>query len=482
MAIKFQLPDLGEDTEGGTVVKVLVAVGDSVEKDQSVIELETDKALLEVPSPASGKVTGVHVAEGDEIRVDALILTIDAAEESDEAPADAPAKPDAQTKAPPAAEPKEAVKVESPPMAKVNPPPAAKVEPSPAPESPRTPAPKPPSSEPGKPEPPRPSTPSAEVVDVPVAAKPAGAGGPASPSTRKLARELGVDLAQVLGSGVAARISKDDVMAFAKSRLAPASDRQSAPGAPGPVAVTPVKLPDFSKYGPIERVKLNGIRKKTIESMTRSWSTIPHVTQFDEADTTDLEALRRRRNEQLLAEGKNKLTATVFVIKACVSALKAFPQFNSSLDVAAGEMIRKDYINIGMAVDTEHGLLVPVLKDVDKKSLLQLSDEIKDLSDRARRRKVSLDDLRGATFTVTNLGGLGGTAFTPIINHPEVAILGLARSQKRVFMIGKQFESRLMLPLCLSYDHRLIDGSDAVRFTRKIAEMLEDPGLLLLEG
>ncbi len=466
MAIKFQLPDLGEDTEGGTVVKVLVAVGDAVEKDQSVIELETDKALLEVPSPASGKITGVHVAEGDEIRVDELILTIDAAVGSD----DAPAEPAVPVKAPPNVEPKTVIQA------------PAKPEPRPVAETPPASVPGPPQPEPSKPEPPQPVAPSAEVGAVPVAAKPAGAGGPASPSTRKLARELGVDLEQVLGSGSAGRISKDDVMAFAKSRLAPDSDREGAPGAPGPVAVTPIELPDFSKHGPIERVKLNGIRKKTIESMTRSWTTIPHVTQFDEADTTDLEALRRRRNEQLLAGGKAKLTATVFVIKACVSALKAFPQFNSSLDVAAGEMIRKDYFNIGMAVDTEHGLLVPVLKDVDKKSLLQLSDEIKDLSERARRRKVSLDDLRGATFTVTNLGGLGGTAFTPIINHPEVAILGLARSQKRVSMTGERLESRLMLPLCLSYDHRLIDGSDAVRFTRKIAEMLEDPGLLLLEG
>lgn len=307
----------------------------------------------------------------------------------------------------------------------------------------------------------------------------AGSGhhAPAAPSTRKLARELGVDLAVVKGSGPGGRISQEDVMEFVRSRNAPAA-RESA----RVVTTADIPpLPDFSKWGPIERKPLSNIRKKTMEHLTLAWRTIPHVTQIDEVDVTDLEALRERHAANARAKG-GKLTATVFVMKAVVAALKQFPQFNASVDVETEELIQKNYYHIGIAVDTDHGLLVPVIRDVDKKHLLDLSTELSIISDRARQRKIALEDLHGSTFTITNLGGIGGTAFTPIINYPEVAILGLARYQKRLILRGDRMETRLILPLCFSYDHRIIDGADAIRFTRKIASMLEDPALLLLES
>jgi pyruvate dehydrogenase E2 component (dihydrolipoamide acetyltransferase) len=301
---------------------------------------------------------------------------------------------------------------------------------------------------------------------------------PAPPSTRRLARELGVPLAKVQGSGPGGRITPEDVKDFARMSMKPAS--KSAPAsAPETSAASP--LPDFTRWGEVERVPLSNIRKRTVESISRSWREIPHVTQVEEADITDLEALRHRHAKRAAAKG-GKLTATVFVLKAVVAALKKFPELNASLDLASEELVLKRYFHIGIAVDTEHGLIVPVLRDVDHKPLLDLSAELITLSDRARNRKVKLDELKGASFTVTNLGGLGGTAFTPIINPPEVAILGLARSQRRLFKDDDgDIVERLMLPLCLSYDHRVVDGALAIRFLRKVASMLEDPGLLLLE-
>lgn len=453
MTMEYRLPDLGEDTTEGEVVKVLVSEGDIVEEDQTVIELETDKALLEVPSPVAGRVTRVHVVEGATLKVNDMIITIEEA---------AGAKPAA------------GVSGESS---------GAKATEKASTESASSPPPDPIAIEP--------SGPKAEIKMVRAAAgasqqsaKVVEVGNravdpprpPASPSVRKLARELGVDLAKIRSAAPTGRLSKDDVMAHVRARVS----EQRVGSAPGG-APSPPTLPDFSRWGPIERRPLSNVRKRTMESLSRSWGLIPHVTQVDEADITELLSLRERHAARAAAKG-GKLTVTVFVLKAVISALKKYPQFNASLDPEAGELILKNYYHMGIAVDTEHGLMVPVIRDADQKSLVDLSAELITISERARTRKVKLGDLRGATFTITNLGGLGGTSFSPIVNWPELAILGIARTQKRVVETKDGFETRMMLPLCLSYDHRMIDGADAVRFTRKIAEMIEDPALLLLEG
>ena len=459
--VTFRLPDLGEDVTEGEVVQVLVSAGDMVRKDQTVIELETEKALLEVPSPVSGRIVKVHTRAGATLKVNDVIVTIEevagvaatSTEKSD--PPDPPA---------PLAQAKKSASVKSAPPA--GPPPSARRQEAEVVEVPK-------------------ESRSTDTADAAALAKSA-TGGPAAPSTRRLARELGVTLSEVEGSGSGGRITRQDVLDFVKSRLLAMGKSSKGVGggsggapASGPGIESPA-LPDFSRWGPIERRALSGIRKKTMKQLSLSWSLIPHVTQVDEADITELESLRAR-HAQRAAEKGGKLTVTVFVMKAVVSALKAFPQFNASIDPGREELILKNYYHLGIAVDTEHGLLVPAVRDVDRKHLVELSAELLALSERARSRKVTLDDLRGATFTITNLGGLGGTAFTPIINWPEVAILGLARTQKRLVMGEEGPETRLMLPLCLSYDHRVIDGADAVRFTRKVAAMLQDPAMLLLE-
>lgn len=472
MTIEFRLPDLGESTTEGEVVQVLVHEGDTVLKDQPVIELETDKALLEVPSPAAGRITKIHTGPGSKLKVNDVIVTIeeDGAEQTPAKPAEKPTEKKSAAKETPK---KKETPVE------------AKSEPAPSPAPPSEPEneikdeegdeeekiAQEDESEDDAPDEPTLQMPIATVVDVP-----RGSQVPAAPSTRRLAREMGVDLASVKGTGPGGRISQDDVRAYVKNKMSP--PERTGGQSSGPVVISP-KLPDFSQWGAIERKPLSNIRKKTMERVSLSWSLIPHVTQVDEADITDLMALRDR-HAQSAAEKGGKLTVTVFVLKAVISALKAFPQFNASIDPASEELILKKYYHLGIAVDTEHGLMVPVIRDVDKKDVIELSAELLTISDRARNRKVTLDELRGSTFTITNLGGIGGTAFTPIIQYPEVAILGLARTQKRLEMSKNGIETRQILPLCLSYDHRIVDGADAVRFTRKIAAMLEDPALLLL--
>jgi pyruvate dehydrogenase E2 component (dihydrolipoamide acetyltransferase) len=473
VTIEFRLPDLGEDVTGGEVVNVLVKEGDAVEKEQALLELETDKALLEVPSPAKGKIVKIHTSAGAKLNVGEMIVTL---EESGEAEGDEPGETK-ETESPKQKDgaPKESAEPEKKPKAETEKKEAAK------PESAKKKVPEPEEAEDGEDESAdeeeaeeeteEVDAPRAEVVEVSGDAPRA----PAAPSVRRLARELGVALEKVKGSGAGGRITREDVLEFTRSRTG------SQPGKSArvePAAAT--ELPDFSRWGEIERVALSNVRKRTVEQLSRSWREIPHVTQVEEADITDLESLRRRHAERAAAKGGN-LTVTVFVLKAVVAALKEFPDLNASLDLAAEELVRKRYFHIGVAVDTEHGLLVPVLRDVDRKPLLDLSAELLTMSERARNRKVKLEELKGATFTVTNLGGIGGTAFTPIINPPEVGILGLARTQKRLRLDDDEIIERLMLPLCLSYDHRVIDGAYAIRFLRKVASMLEDPGLLLLE-
>ncbi|MDE2721789.1 MAG: 2-oxo acid dehydrogenase subunit E2 [Gemmatimonadota bacterium] len=421
MATEFKLPDLGEGVEAGDVVSVLVAEGDTIEIDQSVVELETDKALVEVPSSVAGTITKIHISAGDRVPVGSLLISVEEGEQQ------VTADPEPEAEAPaPAPEEK--------------PEPTARA-PEPTPPAPRPPAP----------------TSNGDPI-------------PAAPSTRRLARELGVDLTQIAGSGPGGRISQDDIKAAVR-------DRQT-----GGIALTaPVELPDFSRWGNIERQPLSKVRQIIAKNMSQAWQQVAHVTQFDRADVTDLEAFRQRNKEKAEALGA-KLTPTVLALKAIITALKTFPQFNASLDAGTNEIILKHYYNLGIAVDTERGLLVPVIKDVDRKDILELALELGDISNRARTSKIGLDELQGGTFTVTNLGSLGVGEFTPIVNHPEVAILGLGRAREEATVREGRIEPRLIMPLALSYDHRVIDGADGARFMRKIVDALENPELMLMGG
>lgn len=430
--VEFKLPDLGENIESGTVVGVLVSEGDSIAKDQGVLELETDKATVEVPSPVGGTVKQVHVAEGETASVGQVILTLETAATTPSKP-----KPKPETKQ---AEPEPASKEESP---------AKAAKPAPA----ET----------------RPVTPPAEI-------QPRLERGviPAAPNVRRLAREIGVDIAQVAGTGPAGRISIDDIKRHAR-------ERGAAGGAPaGRVAAPP--LPDFSLWGQVERQKMSNIRRATARHMDAAWSAIPHVTQFDRADITDLEQLRKRFGKKV-EEAGGKLTITAILLKVAAAALKEFPKFNASIDTAKEEIIYKQYYHIGVAVDTERGLLVPVIRNVDQKNIIELAVELGEVAEKARNSKLTLDDIQGGCFTITNLGGIGGANFTPIVNLPEVAILGVSRGSKEPkFKDDGSIEPRLMLPLSLSYDHRLIDGADAARFLRWVVEYLEQPFLTALQG
>ncbi len=439
MPTAFKLPELGENVESGLVLKVLVSQGDAITKDQPVVELETDKATLEVPSEVSGTVSQVHVKPGDKIQVGQILLTV---EESGKA---APARKE------PAApkEEKKQLKTEKTVT-----------------EAPR-PSPAPPAA-----------APAAAVREAAPPVRPEAA-APASPAVRRLARELGVDVNQVPGSGPGGHITDEDVKAHAKQIITAPAASGGAPLAAGGVVAPP--LPDFSRWGTVERQPMTGIRRKTAEHMAAAWVTIPHVTQYDEADITNLEELRERFAEQAKAAG-GKLTITAIALKVVAAALKVFPQFAASIDMARQELIVKKYYHIGIAVDTEHGLLVPVIRDVDRKNIVELSAELSEVSRKARERKLSLEEMSGGVFTITNLGGIGGTYFSPIVNYPEVAILGLARNRRAPVYVGEALEPRLLLPLSLSYDHRAIDGADAARFLRWVAEAFEQPFLLSMMG
>ena len=307
---------------------------------------------------------------------------------------------------------------------------------------------------------------------------------PAAPSVRRFAREIGVDVHQVRGSGMSGRISIEDVKAYAKAlneQIQTWLPGQQGGLSTGNVGVARETLPDFSKWGEIERQQMSNIRRKTAEHLSYAWATIPHVTQFDKADITDLEKLRKQFGKKV-EEAGGKLTVTAVLLKVLASALKVFPQFNSSVDMEKNEIVFKKFVNVGIAVDTDRGLLVPVIRDVDKKNIIQLSVELQEVSKKARDKKLSLEDMQCGCFTISNLGGIGGTYFTPIVNSPEVAILGVSKSSYEPVYINEKFEPRLMMPLSLSYDHRIIDGADGIRFLRWIVNALENPFLLSLEG
>ncbi len=420
MARSFRLPDLGEGIHEGEVLAVLVSVGDEVKEGDPILEVETDKAAVEIPSPYTGTVREILVKQGDMVKVGDVLMTFSNGEEE------------------------EAVEVEKPAE------PAEKVVPMPAPAR----------------------------AEGPV---------PASPATRRLARELGVDLRRAIPTGPGGLVSADDVRAFAekgeKAEELPVAPRER-PAEVVPMAAPVPALPDFTKWGPVERVPVRSIRRATAKQMTLAWSQIPHVHNQEWVDMTKLEAFRKNHKAEIEAKG-GKLTHTVFAMKAVATALKTYPKFNATLDTGAGELVMKHYFHIGVAVNTDDGLIVPVIKDVDRKSIVELSIELNDLVQRTRERKATLEEMQGGTFTITNVGPMGGGFFAPIINYPEVAILGMGSASMQAVVKEKEENEyeivpRLMMPIVLCIDHRVLDGADALQFIRVLREALEDPEELLI--
>jgi pyruvate dehydrogenase E2 component (dihydrolipoamide acetyltransferase) len=425
MASEIKLPALKENVDVVEVNAVRVAAGDAVTKDQVLLEVQADKTALDVPSPEAGRITEIRVKVGEQIKIGQVIALIEAGGNGQ--------KTHAKVEAPTAKAPQQS--------------PARKEQPAPAKSAPTAPLPAP--------------TATAPAVD-------GGAVVHAGPAARRLARELGVDLRRVTGSARHGRVVEDDVKSFVREIAAGA-----VPVAAVGQAVAP-PLPNFESFGPVQREDLSRVRRLTAKQMSLAWSLVPHVTQHDSADITDLEAFRKQQ-----AGRGPKLTVTAFALKACAIALKEYPQFNSSLDAANSQLILKRYYHIGVAVDTDAGLLVPVIRDVDKKSVAELAEELNATAEKARQGKA---DMGGGTFTITNLGGIAGTGFTPIVNWPEVAILGLSRSRLEPVVRDGAVTPRLMLPLSLSYDHRVIDGAAAARFTRRLAELLENPLIMVLHA
>jgi len=445
MARAFKLPDLGEGVHEGEVLRVHVRQGQQITEGDLILTIETDKAAVEIPSPFSGKVAQIMVAAGDIVNVGDVLMTFDAtAEEPAKEPADAAPPPaDAAQQKPPAPQVAEQ------------------------------------SAEPRR--------------QGPV---------PASPATRRLARELGVDLNQVPPGSPRGLVTAEDVKTFAEAKasaqtakIPPPPDKQkdadaaaeaasAPPETAAPLATPAPALPDFSRWGPLERVPMRSIRRATARQMTLAWSQIPHVSSHENANVTRLEQFRQK-HKQAIAEQGGRLTLTVFALKAAATALKRFPDFNASLDLQTNEIVRKQYYHIGVAVDTEEGLVVPVIRDVDRKSIHELAVELNDCVERARRRKISRDEMQGGTFTITNAGAMGGGHFTPLINFPEVAILGLG--QARLQPVVTTHENRapavipqLIVPLVVCIDHRVLDGRDAIGFLKVVTRMLEDPDEMLI--
>jgi pyruvate dehydrogenase E2 component (dihydrolipoamide acetyltransferase) len=429
-----KVPKLGEGADSGVVVSILVKEGDQVSEGQTIIELENEKAVAPVPSTAGGTVTKIRVKEGDKISVGQVILSLggkSAAKpaQEDEAPQEDEAEDEPEEKTDDRREEKAA---EREPVAK--------------------------------------RAGGGRVAGLDGVLAEPSANVAAAPALRKLARELGIDLARVQGTERGGRVGKSDVRRYLASLQRLAFEAKPAAGAAKPAAKA--EGLDFSKWGAVERKPLSQLRKVIAERMAENWNTIPHVTQFDEADITGLMALRKKHATEFESQG-TKLTLTGFAVKAVVAVLKQHPMFNSSLDDASGELVLKGYYHIGLAVDTEAGLLVPVIRDADQKSLLEVSREIEALAGKARERKLALEELKGGSFTISNQGGIGGAHFTPIVNKPEVAILGLGRGAFKAVVREKKIEARLMLPLALSYDHRVIDGGSAARFMVDLVEALE---------
>src|ERR1035437_7348830 len=425
--VDFKLPELGENIESADVLNVLVKIGDMITKDQGVIEIETDKATIEVPSTVEGKVVEINIKPGEKAKVGSVILKVETlVSEVKKEPA--PSNPAAR--APP---PFKAVGGSSAGEKKI---------------------------EPG------------EIEQQPPILKNSA---PAAPSVRRIARELGVDIRKVVGSDPGGRISMDDVKAYVKKLN---ENRDTLPS--GGLGIKQEPLPDFTRFGSVERKPMSKIRTITAEHLSYAWNSVPHVSQFDKADITEVEKFRKSYGPKVEKAG-GKLTVTSILLKVIAFGLKKFPQFNSSIDMEKKEIIYKNYFNIGVAVDTDHGLIVPVIKEVDRKNLTEISVELNILAEKARTKKISLDEMQGGCFTITNLGGIGGTYFTPIVNVPEVAILGVSRGVYEPVYSDGIFKPRNMLPLSLSYDHRIIDGADGARFLRWVCETLQEPFKLLVD-
>ncbi len=451
MAEEVKVPELGENIDKAEVAQVLVAKGDSVTAEQPLIEVESDKASVEIPAPFAGTVADIRVKTGQTIKIGQVILTLDKEGEGRAAKSEDSDDSDSAAEQEPAQAGKKESKSEAP-------------QPEKSPEERAKEA--------------------AQKYDVSdrvgkVSKPDLGDPAPAAPSVRRFARELGVDVQRLKdqGSGPGGRITFDDIKGFVKNVV---QRRDGGGGVSGP-APAAMELPDFEQYGNVRREHMSGIRRKIGEKMSMSWTTIPHVTQFDEADITALEEFRKAKAK--IAEKRGaKLTVTAILLKVLAEALKRFPQFNASLDLRNDEIIYKEYIHIGVAVDTDRGLLVPVLRDVDTKSVIDLALELNDVAGRARDRKTKPDELQGGNISLTNLGGLGTTHFTPIINWPDVAVLGVGRAKIQPVYSKEsgEFEPRQIMPLSISYDHRIIDGADAARFLRWICEVLEQPLTMLL--
>ncbi len=438
MSTPFHLPNLGENIEGGDLVTLLVAEGDSVEVDQALCEIETDKAMVEVPSPSAGVIGKIHISEGDTIKVGQLLMDITggaAVPKKAEPKKDPAPKPASKKEIPVIAEPTAPTPPPSPPV-----PPIAKPTPKPAP---------------------------------PVKTQTAST-APAGPATRRLARELGVDLSSIGGSGAGGRITREDVIAAA---------RNPAPAPGSPAANAASEAPGEAgqdDHGPITRDKLPKIRQTIARNLVQSAVTIPHVTNFDDADVTDLEAMRQEVKSDFAEQGL-KITTMPLLIKACALALRKNPSVNASIDMDAQQIIYKQYVNIGIAIDTDRGLVVPSLRHVDQLSIAGIAQSLTQTVDKVRAGKVTIDDMRGSTFTISNLGAIGGTYSTPIINPPEVAILLVGRSrQMPIVQSDGSIAPRLMMPLSLSYDHRLVDGAAAARFLNDVKAYLQSPAKLLM--
>lgn len=434
------LPEVGEGIETGTVIGVLVKVGDSVAVDDTILELETDKAVVEMPSPLAGVIESLNVSEGEEAQIGQVVATIRSSGAASVQTENKATASETTTQTPAVSQPTDSTA--------------------------------------------SPSTASHSSASNTRAPEPYVTGAKtvaAAPSVRRLARELGVDIQQVAGSGTLGRISAADVERVAQGGSIQSISQASAVGGGVPAAFR--KLPDFSKYGETRREPMSAVRRATARQMETAWN-VPRVTHHDKADITDLEILRKSYQKRVERAGGGKLTPTAILAKIVAAALQVFPELNASVDMDAQEIIYKDYINLGIAVDTPRGLLVPNIKAADQKNIIEISTALNELADKARKGKTSLDDMQGSTFTITNLGGIGGTSFTPVVNHPEVGILGVSRGRYEPIYDHEtgEFSPRMMMPLSLSYDHRLVDGALAARFTRWICEALESPLLVLLEG
>jgi pyruvate dehydrogenase E2 component (dihydrolipoamide acetyltransferase) len=428
---EFRVPELGENVATGDVTRVLVDVGDTIAREQPVLELETDKATIEVPSSVAGVVKEIRVRKGDKVKAGAVVLTVDGPADNGSGAAAPPAPAAAQASA----------------LSRVVPMPVRPVPEAPAP------------------------------FDSAQGKRADGRAAPASPAVRRLAREIGVNINDVDGSGINGRITPEDVREHARRILSSVG----AAGGVGPVARAVRPMPDFSRWGEVDRQAWTNIRRATSEHLSHAWNVIPHVTQFDRADVTELEALRKRHKDRVAEAGGN-LTVTAMLVRIMAAGVRKFPQFNASLDTERGEIVFKKYVNVGVAVDTDRGLLVPVIRSADEKNITQIAVELHQLAERARERKLTLDEMSGGSISISNLGGIGGTYFTPIVNWPEVAILGVSRAVIEPVWGNDRFEPVQRLPLSLSYDHRVIDGADAMRFLRWVVEAIEQPFLLSLVG